>query len=133
MTTGRINQVTIVEASPEGHAGVSTGRGLLSPARPRVAESNRATREADHPFATPEFSQARVRSKRRPVVGLGHIVLGWRLPVAGHAESGYRCAGVPPNASISSLTISQQPTEPSVAAPLNRLKGAGFRASPPPV
>ena len=92
MTTGRINQVTIVEASPEGHAGVSTGRGLLSPARPRVAESNRElARPAIHlpPLNSPRRESA-PRGDRWSGLGISSSDGGSPSPVTLKAATGAR-------------------------------------------
>ena len=70
MTTGRINQVTIVQR-PRGGSESVKRRGVRrsnrrAPGRPRVIESNRVTRRAGHPIATSEFFKERVRRRRRP-------------------------------------------------------------------
>jgi hypothetical protein len=93
---------------------------LHRPTSSPATEPNRDARGAGHPFATPEFSRARVRSKKatgtRSDLGISAPEGGSPSPVT--PEGGYRFTDVPPNASILTLTIGQQPTEPSVAAPL---------------
>src|ERR1700753_894132 len=122
MTTGRINQVTIVAGVARRRAGVMiTGRGRIAPpGQPVSPRTESGTHRAGHPFATPEFSKARVRSKK--AIGtqsdLGISASEGGSPSSVTPRGGYRFTGVPPNASISTLTIGQQPTEPSGAAPL---------------
>jgi hypothetical protein len=55
----------------------------------------------------------------RDAVGLGHIVLRWRLPVAGHTRRRLPVHGRSPDC-IKSLTFAngQQPTGSRMAAPL---------------
>src|ERR1700761_6899304 len=125
MTTGRINQVTIVHR-PRGGSESVKRRGVRqsnrrAPGRPPVIESNRATRGAPAiqlPFLNSPRSES-AEEGDRDTVGLGHIVLGWRPSVAGHAHRRLPVHGRSPEC-VNFLTFAngQQPTGSLVARSL---------------
>ncbi|KAL8864923.1 MAG: hypothetical protein Q9174_007162 [Haloplaca sp. 1 TL-2023] len=104
------------------------GRGAEAPGRPPVIEMNRATRERGHPIATSEFSKKRVRARRRR--GLRRT---WayrsqkealRRQSRPKAVTGSRT--FPQVRQFLTLTIGQQPTDPSIAQPFIT-SGGDFR------
>ena len=88
MTTGRINQVTIVAGVAfAGRPESSHEEVVLHPTGPPAIDANRRTPGTGHPFATSGFPKMRVRARGdRGAVELGYIDLEWRLSVAGHAR-----------------------------------------------
>ena len=124
MTTGRINQVTIVHgrrfvkkaARPAREAGRSRLRGgafvnQIDGHPAGSQSSNPIELLAEPTIQLPFLNSPRSESAEegdRDSVGLGHVVLEWRLPIAGHARRRLPFTGVPPNASISN--VSQRPT-----------------------
>ena len=120
MTTGRINQVTIVRrpARPPGGGGrarVQVVEGVTSTRPgPRRANSIAPVGPRGHPFAPTGFSKA--ESAEEPghpwAPALWHVRFRWRLPVAGHApRGGCRYTRVPPIPFPISMANGQQPTD----------------------
>ncbi len=134
MTTGRINQVTIVEtaADPEGPARRSVEVNDRGDKPPGVEA--RGGRESAHSPSMPSnchnrIPQGGVRRRDGPSMwaALRHVRLKRRLPAAVHApKDGYRCAGMPPSSSEISMANGQSSTDSFGAAP-SIIEGAGFR------
>ena len=141
MTTGRINQVTILQPRPAARKGHRViGENLVKcwggnhPAerltQPRTESRRSAT---GHPFATTEFSRAvSAEEGRTKSAALPHRRPRRRLPIAGHSlrKAGYQFTSVPPNASLKSMASGQQPTNPIGASPL-AISGVDFERTHP--
>ena len=101
MTTGRINQVTILSRAPEGHgrppaeqaAEQCTRRAALE--RPRLGSRSRGYDRFPStiqlpPLCSPRGGPQHNRSGARRRHRVSHTTLRRRLPSAGHAQGGYR-------------------------------------------
>ena len=102
MTTGRINQVTILSRRPERRRPTArraggravTGGSLREHPRPRSPEPE--LRQGPQgtiqlpPLCSPRGGPPHRRSGARRRHGVSHATLRRRLPSAGHARSGYR-------------------------------------------
>ena len=138
MTTGRINQVTIVRGRgvkpcpcPSKRAESvkrrdartrPAGRGRLDVSQIAPAPAIRLP-----PLDSPRRGSAEEAGGTHRDLGISVSEGGSPSPVT--SEDGYRYTDVPPNASVLTLTIGQQPTGSPGATPL-RSKGAGFRGTP---
>ncbi len=101
MTTGRINQVTILSRAPEGRgrppaeraAEQCTRRAALE--RPRLGSRSRGCDRFPStiqlpPLCSPRGGPRHGRSGARRRHGVSHTTLRRRLPSAGHAQGGYQ-------------------------------------------
>ena len=144
MTTGRINQVTILTsagaAAPRGARGGAgarpRGRVVAWRGRPGARHRPRQPRGATRartiqlpPLSSPRGGPPQERVGRDGLTRLRHASLGRRMPYAGHApEGGYR-PGRAPESLLITLAIGHSSTD-SIVARCARQRDVGPRRPP---